>query len=507
MDDLVLTHLPDLHAKISDLGMLHLISLSWFLTLFLSVMPYHTAVYVMDCFFYEGAKVIFQLALNILYQNSDLLLSCRDEGEAMMGLNSYFKSILRDEPEVIDPAAESQTILISNLITDAFKQYQNITSEEIESLRLKHRLKVVQTLEDSQMKNVIRSIKQISKFTEEELKVLFSVVKNEQLLRTSKASNDPSSADKLDPSKPFYELYKLDYDGWRHVAGLCSKWSDSDIWDVLSHRMFKIMDGNHDGFINFKDLVLLLDMMCGADLQKKLKLLYCLHLPGVVLPGELETVRDDNTEVAADATDFFTEAEISLGKTARYLLESDDISDDIKAPFSVPERSSLSSIQDWLVKTDSKLEMRKIPPLPQRYFVLMWKSLYALFMENNMLPETEHQQALYHSVSVVGTLLLQIGEVGQKFDKKRSLDLVEPDESRSDDVDSSNVEEVKDSDEHGWSISFEQFLASILTEPSLVDHFSVKTDLQEAMKEYSNSGMRREPSTDTHDHSRSIFYV
>ena len=75
-------------------------------------------------------------------------------------------------------------------------------------------------------------------------------------------------------------------------------------------------------------------------------------------------------------------------------------------------------------------------------------------------------------------MLLQIGEVGQKFDKKRSLDLVEPDESRSDDVDSSNVEEDKDSDEHGWSISFEQFLASILTEPSLVDHFSVKTDLQ-----------------------------
>ena len=51
MDHLVLTHLPDLHAKISDLGMLHLISLSWFLTLFLSVMPYHTAVYIIDCFF------------------------------------------------------------------------------------------------------------------------------------------------------------------------------------------------------------------------------------------------------------------------------------------------------------------------------------------------------------------------------------------------------------------------------------------------------------------------
>ena len=156
MDHLVLTHLPDLHAKISDLGMLHLISLSWFLTLFLSVMPYHTAVYVMDCFFYEGAKVIFQLALTILSRNSEFLLSCRDEGEAMMGLNRYFQTILRDEPEVIDPAKETPSVLISNLITEAFKMFESVTSEDIESLRLKHRLNVVQTLEDSQMKNVVR---------------------------------------------------------------------------------------------------------------------------------------------------------------------------------------------------------------------------------------------------------------------------------------------------------------------------------------------------------------
>ena len=156
MDHLVLTHLPDLHAKISDLGMLHLISLSWFLTLFLSVMPYHTAVYIIDSFFYAGAKVIFQLALTILSRNTEFLLSCRDEGEAMMGLNRYFQTILRDEPEVIDPAKETPSVLISNLITEAFKMFESVTSEDIESLRLKHRLNVVQTLEDSQMKNVVR---------------------------------------------------------------------------------------------------------------------------------------------------------------------------------------------------------------------------------------------------------------------------------------------------------------------------------------------------------------
>merc|ERR1719347_963723 len=165
MDHLVQTHLPDLHAKISDLGMLHLISLSWFLTLFLSVMPYHTAVYVIDMFFYQGAKILFQLALHILAENRDLLLECTDEGEAMMGLNSYFQDILRDEPEVLDPTAKGP-VLISILISQATQIYENITSQEIERLRLKHRLKVVQTLEDSQMKNVFRSIRDHHKFSD-----------------------------------------------------------------------------------------------------------------------------------------------------------------------------------------------------------------------------------------------------------------------------------------------------------------------------------------------------
>ena len=43
-----------------------------------------------------------------------------------------------------------------------------------------------------------------------------------------------------------------------------------------------------------QDVVILLSMMCGEDLQKKLKLLYCLHLPGVVHPSELEQVGNMN---------------------------------------------------------------------------------------------------------------------------------------------------------------------------------------------------------------------
>jgi len=518
MDHLVLTHLPDLHAKISDLGMLHLISLSWFLTLFLSVMPYHTAVYIIDCFFYEGARVIFQLALAILSRNKDFLLDCNDEGEAMMGLNRFFQTIQRDEPEAVE-AGEGEGLLVSVLIEGALEQFQEVTAEEIERLRLVHRLKVVQHLEDSQMKNVVRSVASLGKLQDQELRALFVVIKNEQLLRCGRQAGDPTNQSKLDPTVPYYELYRSDQDTWAQVASLCSPWARSESWSLLVARMFKVMDTDQDGLISFRDVAALLDMMCGSEMQRKLKLLYCLHLPGVVLPGEVEEAGEEATEVAADAQDFFTEAEISLGRTASFLRRGGSSAgeEDVEEGVGGGERASLHSIQGWLVREDSKLEMRRIPPLPQQNFVLLWKSLYSLFMEDALLPETEEQQRLYHSVSVVGTLLLQIGEVGQQFSGKNLASGADKEELPPGLVQLGGGDEELASkkngkredlgEEGGWSITFEQFYASILTEPSLVDNFSQRTDIEASLKDYNSFGRPRMSSVETKDNSRSVFYV
>lgn len=97
LDDLTSEHLPNLHARLDQLGMIKMISLSWFLTIFLSVMPYESAVNVMDCFFYDGAKVIFQVALAVLEWNQEKLLNCRDEGEAMQLLADYLDGVYNDE--------------------------------------------------------------------------------------------------------------------------------------------------------------------------------------------------------------------------------------------------------------------------------------------------------------------------------------------------------------------------------------------------------------------------
>ena len=83
------------------------------------------------------------------------------------------------------------------------------------------------------------------------------------------------------------------------------------------------MDSNHDNLVNFKEIVQVFDGICKGDHTKKLKLLYCLHLPGVVLPGELDADTTDGggAEVAASAEDFFDGANKAIEATTESLRE------------------------------------------------------------------------------------------------------------------------------------------------------------------------------------------
>ena len=59
------------------------------------------------------------------------------------------------------------------------------------------------------MKNVVRSVRRLTSLSEDEVRAVFVVVKNEQLLRTCRMTvRQRIMEDKLDPSKPLYEHYK-----------------------------------------------------------------------------------------------------------------------------------------------------------------------------------------------------------------------------------------------------------------------------------------------------------
>lgn len=86
-EELIGERLPDLAEQIPDVSWLASVSLTWFLTLFLSVLPFRSALCVLDCFFCHGIRAVFQISLAVLEANAAELSTCTDDGQALMILN------------------------------------------------------------------------------------------------------------------------------------------------------------------------------------------------------------------------------------------------------------------------------------------------------------------------------------------------------------------------------------------------------------------------------------
>ncbi|CAK9821928.1 TBC1 domain family member 9 [Anthophora retusa] len=504
LEELVSEHLPTLHARLQELGLIKVISLSWFLTIFLSVMPTSSAVNIMDCFFYDGAKVIFQIALTVLEWNQDKLLNCPDDGEAMQLLTDYLGGVYNDEgpllPRPVDSATPNRRISVQTLIYEAYSRYGSLTIGGIERLRLKHRLRVVQSLEDGIEKNVIRSVIIDKYMTVEELQDLLSLVREESM------SQRKSEPDRYDPTQPPYEAYKVDFELFRILFGGLSPWGKCSQAESLAARLFRLMDRNRDSLLNFRELVQAIGMTATADLTQRLKLLYTLHLPPLLTPADFESpTHSDGAEVAAEATDFFDSMEksvaslempVSLAEEPTVGTLSRSTSLNSQQEDQSWEVQSMGSLRSMIASKDSPLDLKTVPKMSQGHFIALWKTLYDMF------PAHPEEQETYHCIASIGTLLLQLGNVGKKFyvDRDESEDsllvaaaaaqqtssIVERSHDRN-----GNPSNVVSSAGPEWSISVEQFLASALTGQVIVDFFSKRADLTEAIAALKNRRFNR----------------
>ncbi|XP_076653939.1 TBC1 domain family member 8/9 isoform X1 [Halictus rubicundus] len=503
LEELAAEYLPTLHARLQELGLIKVISLSWFLTIFLSVMPTSSAVNIMDCFFYDGAKVIFQIALTVLEWNQDKLLNCRDDGEAMQLLTDYLGGVFNDEgpvlPRPVDSATSNRSISVQTLIYEAYSRYGTLTTGGIERLRLKHRLRVVQSLEDGIEKNVLRSVIVDKYMTMEELQDLLSLVREELM------SQRKSEPDRYDPMQPPYEAYKVDFELFRILFGGLSPWGKCSQAESLSARLFRLMDRNRDGLLNFRELVQAIGMTATADLTQRLKLLYTLHLPPLLTPADFESpVQSDGAEVAAEATDFFDSMEQSVASLEMPVsLAEEPSAGSLSRSISLNsqqdqswEIQSMGSLRSMITSKDSPLDLKTVPKMSQGHFIALWKTLYDMF------PAQPEEQETYHCIASIGTLLLQLGDVGKKFyvDRDESEDSLllaataaqqSPSTTERSHDRNGNPSNVTSSTDPEWSISVEQFLASALTGHAIVDFFSKRADLTDAIATLKNRRFNR----------------
>ncbi|KAF2793988.1 GTPase-activating protein-like protein GYP2 [Melanomma pulvis-pyrius CBS 109.77] len=137
---------------------LSVVSLPWFLSLYINSMPLIFAFRVLDVFFLEGPKVLFQIGLAILRINGEELLDASDDGTFISVLKAYFARL--DEsahPKSENPKLRAVT-RFQELMVVAFKEFAGITQNTISEQRGKHKTAVLENIESFTKRTSIRNL-------------------------------------------------------------------------------------------------------------------------------------------------------------------------------------------------------------------------------------------------------------------------------------------------------------------------------------------------------------
>uniref|UniRef100_A0A4W4FA92 TBC1 domain family member 8B n=1 Tax=Electrophorus electricus TaxID=8005 RepID=A0A4W4FA92_ELEEL len=444
-EELIRDHLTQLTDHMSDLSFFSSVSLSWFLTLFISVLPIESAVNVVDCFFYDGIRAVLQLALAVLHHNVDSLLCCSDDAEAVTILNRFFDSVTNKDsplPATVQQATGDRsaqpTVDITDLIREAYENFGNIQWEEVESMRKRNKLYVVQTLEETTKQNVLRVIAQDVKFSATQLEELYWLFKRQHFI-SCYWNQSSSTLLNHDPSLPYLDQYQLGHGQFCSLFSLLLPWGNT----------FCLADQNEDGLINFREFICALDVLYNGSFTEKLKFLFKLHL---------------QPDCGGDGV-IRKSPERGRGK------------------FDLQEY--LKQWQDELQKKDDNI--KHLPRINQTQFICLSKTLYSVFHGD------EEEEHLYCAVARVTSLLLRMEEVGRKLHTPETS----PTGTHSSTLDTpSDTPGDPPSPAAGgdWSFSFEQILASLLNEPTVVRFFEQTVDA-DTLIEYARSAQLRDART------------
>ncbi|XP_039963807.1 TBC1 domain family member 9 [Bactrocera tryoni] len=332
LNELVETYLPELHSHLDQLGIIRMISLSWLLTIFISVISYESALHIIDCFFYDGAKIIFVIALQILEWNCEKLLKCNDDGEAMEVLSRYLDGIYNPEYR-LPPQNDKQkpeTQPIQTLIHEAYTNFgAKISQQKIEELRNKHRRLTIRQFDIDNENTIVKFHADNMYFDREELHLLLTIIREEKstprkvlqqkahsalggespiLLPTTTATGRSAGYAENNCSRS--ESYSVDFDTFRALFHELTPWRNCVSID-LAEKLFRLTDKKSTGSIEFSQIINALGLVCSHKYTEKLKLLYILHLPPLLSKAEIEQVRrpkskaKEDTEEAIEAEDFF----------------------------------------------------------------------------------------------------------------------------------------------------------------------------------------------------------
>ncbi|KAK2840125.1 hypothetical protein Q5P01_013865 [Channa striata] len=489
-EELIRERLPELAEQVPDVSALSSVSLSWFLTLFLSVLPFQSAVCVVDCFFFHGIKAILQLGLAVLDVNVAQLCASTDDGQALMILTSFLDQVGSEESscspssppaEVTSTSSSSSNTdspavghaNITDLINESYEKFGDLTVRQIEKLRCRHRIQVLQAHEDTTKENTLRLVTPDVSISPENLSDVYDLFKTEHFISlywgdsSSAAAAEVAAWHYRDSSRSFVERqYRLDRPQFKSLYGLLVLWpGDSNQHsDTVANRTFTLLDQDCDNLVTFREFAGWLGTLYCEDLNEKIRLLYRLHIPPALTESDEDPSVMKNPLLSTNRPLYVNLPSVGEG-------EVKDYQDQLK-----------QMLQD-LAKEKEKDVEKPLPLMNQWQFIQFCKTLYSLFHGD---PE---ENDLFQAIATVTSLVLQIGEASHRG-RSSGSDVATQEEAKGShptrvDGDDGAADGSREggSSEKEWTVSYAQILASLLTEQALVNFFEKPTDLSAKIAE------------------------
>ncbi|CAG8750684.1 3872_t:CDS:10, partial [Gigaspora margarita] len=246
--------------------------LPWFLSLYINSMPLILAFRVLDCFFMEA----------ILKINGNELMEVSDDGAFINTLKKYFSSL--DEPINADTSDQKSQELtkFDQLMIVAFKEFSSVTTQSVMELRNTFQLKVVHNIESFTKRDIIRNLQDTSKFSKEDISVIYDKYYTAQFYGKQKSVRNDSRMDLT----TFYRFLgnitnwaKLEDDELSNSEN--GEPRDSQGRRIVGYkiinRLFDYFDKSSSGGITLQDVVTGLGEIKFGDMMSRIKLFFDLH--------------------------------------------------------------------------------------------------------------------------------------------------------------------------------------------------------------------------------------
>ncbi|EIW71253.1 hypothetical protein TREMEDRAFT_71100 [Tremella mesenterica DSM 1558] len=278
-------------------------SLPWFLSLYINSMPLIFAFRVVDCVLAMGVKVLFQIGLAVLKINGEALLEVTDDGMFINLMRSYFSTIGDSaHPNHPDPRVRAITNF-QELLVVAFREFNVITDETIQSERRRLRAIISDEIEKFSKRAAVRNLKAVGRFNKDQIGIVydhyFAAVCSPEAYINSSGSSTPllSPGDQFNQPRIQVDAQgrvetRIDLRTFKVFLSQIATWAREEVVTTnafiqrterkiadhdLIDRLFFSWDTQQLGTLSLQDVVIGLDTVMTSGLMESIEWFFNLH--------------------------------------------------------------------------------------------------------------------------------------------------------------------------------------------------------------------------------------